>query len=89
MRRFRGGTQVTDEPQPPADVTDLRLWRDAQKVLRRHRQGDFPNERGCAFCHEPWPCQPRLWADRADRIARRPPEGGWHGDEPRYQRRPG
>jgi hypothetical protein len=61
---------VTDDEHIPFDVTDPRLWRDAQAVIRRHIRDGFPNERLCAFCHTPWPCQPRRWADHAARLAR-------------------
>jgi len=59
-----------DEDRPPSDVVDVRLWRDAQAIIRRHRQDAFPNERRCAFCHQPWVCQARDWANKADRLAR-------------------
>lgn len=58
------------QAQPPADVADVRLWRDAQAILVRHRQDKLPHEGRCAFCHEPWPCEPRGWAEAADRLSR-------------------
>jgi len=58
------------EKRPPADVTDVRLWRDAQAIISRHRQDVFPHEHRCAFCHAEWVCQPRDWANRADRLSR-------------------
>jgi hypothetical protein len=61
-----------DRTQPPADVTDVRLWRDAQAIMARHHQDGFPNEARCAFCHESWVCQPRDWANEADRLSRAP-----------------
>jgi hypothetical protein len=63
-----------EDDRPPADVTDVRLWRDARAISIRHRQDSFPHERRCAFCHEPWVCQARRWADEADRLARRRPD---------------
>jgi hypothetical protein len=70
------------DEQPPADVTDIRLWQDAQPVLRRHHQDSFPHERRCAFCHVEWPCQPRLWADQADRASRIPVAVRWPSPGP-------
>jgi hypothetical protein len=73
-RRRRSGelwaASMSADERPPGDVVDVRLWRDAQAIIRRHRQDGFPNERRCAFCHNPWPCQPRRWADQADRVSR-------------------
>jgi hypothetical protein len=48
-------------------------------VLRRHHQDTFPHERRCAFCHGDWPCQPRMWANEADRLARVPAGTQWLG----------
>jgi hypothetical protein len=70
---------IYDEEHPPPDVIDLRLWQDAQPVLRRHHQDKFPHEQRCAFCHAQWPCQPRTWADQADRAARIPVSIRWPG----------
>jgi hypothetical protein len=58
------------DKRPPADVIDVRLWRDAQAIISRHRQDVFPHEHRCAFCHAEWVCQPRDWANRADRLSR-------------------
>jgi hypothetical protein len=58
------------ERPPPADVNDVRLWRDAQAVMSRHHQDTFPHEGRCAFCHHQWVCQPRDWANKADRLSR-------------------
>jgi hypothetical protein len=69
-----------EDEVPPPDVTDIRLWRDTQPVLRRHSQDVFPHEKRCSFCHRPWPCQPRLWADQADRLSRNQ-DASWHRDE--------
>jgi hypothetical protein len=57
---------------PPADVTDLMLWRLAVTVADHHRS-DIHGRCAHPICaHAAWPCPPLQLARRADQAARRP-----------------
>lgn len=60
-----------DEPVAPcpADVVDRLLWRNAQRILDRHVAGP---DGTCRLCRRTTPCSPRIYAQRADEVARMP-----------------
>ncbi len=53
---------VYRELEPPADVRNRLLWRDAQRVLAVHQPGI---DGVCLSCGQPWEC----WAHRTARRA--------------------
>lgn len=59
----------------PPDVVDRLLWRDAQRVLVRHRTAN-PDGR-CDCCDAVWPCTARRLAERAENASRMPWRDGW------------
>lgn len=63
------------EDDIPSDVVDRLLWRDAQRVLVRHRTVD-PDGR-CDCCDAVWPCTARRLAERAENASRMPWRDGW------------
>jgi hypothetical protein len=65
---------VPDDAIPP-DVVDRLLWRDAQRVLVRHRTAG-PDGR-CDCCDAVWPCTARRLAERAENASRMPWRDGW------------
>lgn len=57
---------------PPADITDVMLWRLAADVARHH-QRDHTGRCAHPICRgAPWPCPPHDLAVRGDHAARRP-----------------
>ncbi|WP_433301019.1 hypothetical protein ACQP2F_04890 [Actinoplanes sp. CA-030573] len=60
---------------PPADIVDRMLWRDAQQMLGRHAEGD--HDGNCVWCGWRWPCAPRRLAERAEEASRRPWREAW------------
>jgi hypothetical protein len=76
----RADAPASDTPAPdgdtiPDDVVDRLLWRDAQRVLIRHRSAD-PDGR-CDCCAAAWPCTARRLAERAEAASRLPWRDGW------------
>ena len=66
---------VTVDRSEPADIVDRLLWRDAQRLFRRHAE---PDSAGCCvWCGSRWPCAPRRLAERAEAAARRPWRESW------------
>lgn len=67
---------ASELPDPPDDVVDGLLWRDAQYNLRRHQWYPSPlkstTDRRCAQCGQEWPCTPHRQATHADRMSRQP-----------------
>lgn len=59
--------------QPPPDVIDPLLWRDAQLMLGRHAEPGYDHR--CVWCGYRWPCPARRLAERAALVARRPARG--------------
>lgn len=54
----------------PVEVVDRLLWRDAQRLLKRH---SGPGPDGCCnWCGSSWPCPPRQLAERAEALSRQP-----------------
>ena len=66
---------VTVDRSEPADIVDRLLWRDAQRLVRRHAEPD--NAGCCVWCGSRWPCTPRRLAERAEAAARRPWRESW------------
>lgn len=61
--------------EPPVDILDRLLWRDARQMLDRHAA---PGPDGtCGWCGWQWPCPPRRLAERAEAAARRPWREAW------------
>ena len=60
-------------PDPPADVTNVMLWRLAANVARHH-QPDHTGRCAHPICRgAAWPCPPHHLAVRGDHAARRRP----------------
>ena len=66
---------VTVDRSEPADIVDRLLWRDAQRLFRRHAEPDSAGS--CVWCGSRWPCVPRRLAERAEAAARRPWRESW------------